>query len=200
MKKTILILIVVGMFGFAVYDYTISNDETNVQESNDTNSGNKITSPSKDGKEEAEAIESEEVGLEKGKIAPDFELKTLTGKTVKLSDFRGEKVMLNFWATWCPPCRAEMPDMQKFHKNKDVKILAVNLLETESNLNEVQEFVNELGLTFSILLDEKSDVSNRYKISAYPSSFMIDSNGRIQFKAIGAMNYDLMMQEFEKME
>lgn len=199
MKKIILILIVVGMFSWAVYDFTASTKENAIKEEAKT-TGNKITSPSKDEEQKEGTTNSDQVGLEIGQIAPEFELTTLAGETVKLSDFRGQKVMINFWATWCPPCRAEMPDMQKFHENKDVKILAVNLLETEAAPGDVQDFVNELGLTFSILLDKKSDVASQYKVAAYPSSFMVDSNGRIQYKAMGAMNYDVMIQEFEKMQ
>src|SRR5690625_3090301 len=75
-----------------------------------------------------------EVGLDAGQLAPDFELQTVNGETMQLSDLRGEKVLLNFWATWCPPCRAEMPDMQNYHEGyDDGVILAVNLLETEQN-------------------------------------------------------------------
>src|SRR5690625_5188421 len=106
MKKWIIILVIVGLVGWAVYDFAAN--------------------------QEAEEEEDPVVGLEKGNLAPDFELETIEGETVKLSDYRGEKVMLNFWATWCPPCRAEMPDMQKFHENHDEGvILAVNLTETE---------------------------------------------------------------------
>ncbi len=181
MKKAIFIIIIVGVLGWVGYDFISSNDTNGEQQSAET------------------VVESDEIGLERGEIAPDFELKTLDGETVKLSDFRGERVMLNFWATWCPPCRAEMPDMQKLHENTDIKILAVNLIDTESSPEVVPEFLDELGLTFPVLLDEESELANEYKIVAYPTSFMIDSNGRIQFKVLGAINYDIMIQEFEKM-
>src|SRR5699024_3157736 len=122
------------------------------------------------------------------------------GEQVALSDYRGQRVMVNFWATWCPPCRAEMPDMQKFYENKDVAILAINLTETESSRDAVTEFVESYELTFPILMDTNVEVANTYQIQPIPSSFMIDSNGSIQFKAFGAMNYELMVQEFEKMQ
>ena len=187
MKKTIFIIVVIGVLGWAGYDFistnnTSSNEHIGEQQSKET------------------VVESDEIGLERGEIAPDFELQTLDGETVKLSDLKGEKVMVNFWATWCPPCRAEMPDMQKFHENTEVKILAVNLIETESSPEVVPEFLEELGLTFQVLLDDESKLANDYKIAAYPTSFMIDSNGRIQFKTLGAINYDIMIQEFEKNE
>lgn len=204
MKKAILIVIVAGMLGFAVYDFVSSSDKsestvTKEQESEEEASDNKITSPPPE-EEEEDVIASDVVGLDKGQIAPDFELTTLDGETVKLSDYRGKRVMLNFWATWCPPCRAEMPDMQKFHEDKDVVILAVNLRETESNTEKVQAFIDERDLTFPVLLDEETVVADQYQIQPIPSSFLIDSDGRIHNKAFGALNYDLMVQEFEKMQ
>ncbi|MBM7600892.1 peroxiredoxin [Virgibacillus halotolerans] len=204
MKKAILIVIVAGMLGFAVYDFVSSSDKsestvTKEQESEEEASDNKITSPPPE-EEEEDVVASDVVGLDKGQIAPDFELTTLDGETVKLSDYRGKRVMLNFWATWCPPCRAEMPDMQKFHEDKDVVILAVNLRETESNTEKVQAFIDERDLTFPVLLDEETVVADQYQIQPIPSSFLIDSDGRIHNKAFGALNYDLMVQEFEKMQ
>ncbi|MFP3360201.1 TlpA disulfide reductase family protein, partial [Planococcus sp. SIMBA_143] len=86
-------------------------------------------------------------------------MKTLDGKQVRLSDYRGERVLLNFWSTWCPPCRQEMPDMQQFFQDKDPVILAVNLTDTEVNQKTVREFIEEFGVTFPVLLDEKAKVS-----------------------------------------
>lgn len=141
-----------------------------------------------------------EVGIEIGNKAPDFELKTLDGETVKLSDFKGEKVMLNFWATWCPPCREEMPDMQKFHEKQDVVVLAVNLTDTEMNRKNVSAFVEEFGFTFPVLMDEGAKISNLYRINPIPTSYMIDTNGIIQHKAYGAMDYDSMVQQLKEMD
>ncbi|GAA0300064.1 peroxiredoxin [Gracilibacillus halotolerans] len=197
MRNAIIVIIVLGILGWVSYDFISSNNTSSENEM-----GNKITAPPATNGDVSEnaVVESEDIGLELGEIAPDFELETLDGETAKLSDFRGEKVLLNFWATWCPPCRAEMPDMQKFHEDTNVNILAVNLIETESSPQNVPEFKDELGLTFPILLDEGSELTTEYKIMAYPTSFMIDTNGRIQYKAFGAINYDIMIQEFEKMK
>src|SRR5699024_11611819 len=94
-KKWIIIIAVVGLLGYAVYDFFGNQTDESAEE------------------------EDANVGIEKGDMAPDFELETLDGGKVKLSDLRGEKVMINFSATWCPPCRAEMPDMDKLHENEE---------------------------------------------------------------------------------
>ncbi|MDP4163587.1 MAG: redoxin domain-containing protein [Bacillota bacterium] len=131
-------------------------------------------------------------GLNIGVKAPDFVLKTLTGSTVKLSDFKGKRVMLNFWATWCPPCKAEMPDMEKFYKKgqKDLIILAVNI---DPQL-DVKGFAKANGLTFPILLDEKDEVNTKYHILSIPTTYFIDSKGIIKDKFTGAMPLDAMQQ------
>lgn len=140
------------------------------------------------------------IGIKKGNQAPDFELSNLNEKPLKLSDFRGKKVILNFWATWCPPCRVEMPQMKKFYKdyNKDVVLLAINLTETEKNQNDVRAFVEDSGLTFPVVMDIEGDVSNTYKIIAYPTSYIIDSQGIIQEVFQGAINYDMMKKAISK--
>lgn len=199
MKKTILIVVILAMFSWALYDFIFSSNQT-VQEDEETSvEKNTITSEVKDNPDEEKAANTDKEGLNIGNMTPDFKLQTLDGETVQLSDFRGKRVMINFWATWCPPCRAEMPDMQKFHEKKDIVILAINLTETESNLLDVKRFVKDFELTFPILKDEKTTVANQYQIQPIPTSYMVDSKGRIQYKAFGAMNYDLMVQEFEKM-
>ena len=194
MKKYILIVLVVGLVGYAIYDYI------NHQDTTDEIVSSEETVTSQDENNEGDVEESDEVGVEKGKMAPDFELETLDGEKKKLSDLRGKRVMVNFWATWCPPCRAEIPDLQKFHENEDITILAVNLTETEQDMDKVEEFVDDFGMTFPILLDTETEVADTYKIQPIPSSFMVDSNGRIQFVALGAMHYDMMIAEFNKMK
>jgi peroxiredoxin len=133
---------------------------------------------------------SQEEGLKVGAKAPDFELKTLTGETVKLSSLKGKKVMLNFWATWCPPCKAEMPEMEKFYmqKDKDLEILAVNI---DPQL-DVKGFVKKNGITFPILLDADDKVNEIYQILSIPTTYFIDSKGIIQNKFTGSMNFDAM--------
>ncbi len=125
------------------------------------------------------------VGLKVGQRAPDFTTQTLDGQSVTLSDYRGKIVLLNFWATWCVPCREEMPDFQTVYDLYDSQgfvVLAVNYTPTERNLDDVRAFVDERGVKFPILLDESgrlNDTLYRDAIPGYPTSLLIDANGVI---------------------
>jgi peroxiredoxin len=133
--------------------------------------------------------------VQEGNLAPDFELTTLAGETVKLSDYQGKKVILNFWATWCPPCKAEMPHMQKFYeKNKDngIEVLAVNLTNMDKEKTVIEDFVKEYGLTFGIPLDEEGTIGMQYQAYSIPTSYIIDPKGIITKKIVGPMDEDMM--------
>lgn len=132
-------------------------------------------------------------GLKNGDTPPDFELTTLAGDVVTLSELKGKKVMLNFWASWCGPCKAEMPHMQKYYKaNKDkdnVEIVAVNLTTAEKRgLKGVEEFIDAYGLTFPIPLDEDGTVMDAYQIIPIPTTYMIGTDGTIDQKIVGPMD------------
>lgn len=135
-----------------------------------------------------------DVGVTEGNAAPEFELSTLNGESMSLSSLKGKKVILNFWATWCPPCRSEMPDMQKIQDdyNEEVVVVAVNLTSSESSVQTVEDFVNGLGLSFPILLDEKGKINNQFEVLSYPTSYFLDEEGIIRTKFVGAMTYDQM--------
>src|SRR5690554_1010142 len=115
-------------------------------------------------------------GLAKGEIAPDFELMTLDGETARLSDYKGKKVILNFWASWCPPCRAEMPDMQKYYEEQaakeNVEILAVNLTTEDRGMEKITAFIEEFNLTFPIPMDREGDIGKLYQAVAIPTTYM----------------------------
>lgn len=128
-----------------------------------------------------------ESGLEIGQKAPNFELMSLDGETFKLSDYTGQMVMLNFWASWCPPCRVEMPHMetyyQEFKEEHNIEILAVNMTTLErGNKDKVPEFVDKHGLTFPILMDEKGDVKDLYDVMVYPTTYIVNAKGIITDK------------------
>jgi len=124
---------------------------------------------------------------QQGFLAPDFELKTTSGDTLKLSDYRGQAVLVNLWATWCPPCRAEMKSIEKIYseyKDQGFTVLSVNMTYQDDPL-KVMPFVIEQGLTYPILLDETGDVANMYQMRSLPTSFFIDRKGSITEVVIG---------------
>lgn len=128
--------------------------------------------------------------LEKGaddQTAPNFNLMNLAGERVTLEDLRGRLVVLNFWATWCGPCRVEMPIFQDNHirYSPDLTILGVNMQESS---DAVQEFVNNFSLTYEILLDPNGEASSLYQVNMLPNTFFIDRNGKILFHHIGTMS------------
>ncbi|AMQ20871.1 TlpA disulfide reductase family protein [Geobacillus sp. JS12] len=184
MKKAAVVLVLLVLTGWAIYDAFLQKN----------NFEKKIG-----GMSNSQAVE----GLEVGNRAPDFALRTLNGEEVRLSDFRGKKVIVNIWATWCPPCRAEMPDMQAFYeeyKNQGVEIVAVNLTKSEKNSEQVTRFIETYGITFTVVLDEKGEVSQRYQAQAIPTSYVIDSEGIIRNKMIGPMSKDWMMEQMKQID
>ena len=122
-----------------------------------------------------------------GFMAPGFELENLDGEAISLGSLRGRPVMLNFWATWCGPCRAEMPYIQEVHEDpawleRGLVILAVNIGESAS---EAQSFMGELGFNFTVILDSEEKVAHAYNISAIPTTFFIDEDGIINDIRVG---------------
>jgi peroxiredoxin len=117
-----------------------------------------------------------------GSPAPDFTAKTLTGDTVVLSRYRGRPLMLNFWASWCTPCRSEMHDIAavyESHKADGFAVLAINMTDQE-RMKDVRRFVNDLHVTFAILLDERGKIRDRYALLGIPTSIFIDTLGVVQ--------------------
>lgn len=120
-----------------------------------------------------------------GETAPDFTAETLGGDPVTLSSLGGQVVAVNFWATWCVPCRTEMPALQAASEaNDNLTIVAVNVGERE---RPVSEFVDELGLTFTIALDPSEDISNLYGVRGLPVTVWIDPDGMVRFEHIGGL-------------
>jgi peroxiredoxin len=122
-----------------------------------------------------------------GFLAPDFTLQTTTGETVRLSDLRGQAVLVNLWATWCPPCRAEMPAIQKMYdeyKDQGFIVLALDMT-WQDDPAAVGPFVQEYGLTFPVLLEPSGAAARLYELRSLPSSFFIDRQGVIREVVIG---------------
>lgn len=129
--------------------------------------------------------------------ARDFTLKDIEGNEVTLSDLRGKAVFLNFWASWCPPCKAEMPDIEQLYqetKDTDLVILTINSGE---GATVAKRFMEENNYTFMVLDDSKGEVSDLYRVMALPTSLFIDKNGSLIETHYGAMNIDTMRKYVE---
>ncbi|HWC17548.1 MAG TPA: TlpA disulfide reductase family protein [Terriglobales bacterium] len=137
-------------------------------------------------------------GETKGKQAPDFALKDLDGKQVKLSDFRGKAVLLNFWATWCGPCKVEMPwfvELQKQYGPQGLEIVGVAL--DDSGKDEIQKFAKDMGVNYTILQGQ-DDVGDAYGAIGLPTTFYIDRNGRIIDSASGLVSRSEIEENIKK--
>ncbi|MEJ2559593.1 MAG: TlpA disulfide reductase family protein [Anaerolineae bacterium] len=126
--------------------------------------------------------------------ASDFTLQTLDGRSVKLSDYRGQVILLNTWASWCPPCRAEMPDLEAYyreHKEDGFVVLAVNDEESDST---VANFIQAQGFTFPVLLDSDGKVMSQYGVRGLPTSFFIDRSGMVRGVWSGQLSPERLKQ------
>lgn len=170
------------LLAFAIIHVVISTVATNTWEKSGWGEGQVLA-------------EGQKSGIKIGQLAPDFELTSLKGEPVKLSDFRGKKVVLNFWATWCPPCRDEMPQMQRFYsqyKDQNVVILSVDATHTEASKYPVQAFIDHWGVTFPVVLDTAGDVGKTYQVAAYPATYILDEQGVVRKKHPGAMDQKML--------
>lgn len=135
--------------------------------------------------------------IEVGGAAPDFDAVQLpTGKPVTIEDYRGKVVLLNIWATWCPPCKVEMPSMERLHRKlagTDFRLVAVSVDEDDSTA--VNKFVKEMGLTFEILHNRDGSIRRIYQTTGVPESFVIDRDGVIVKKIIGAADWEAPVNE-----
>lgn len=132
-----------------------------------------------------------------GQNAPDFAYTFADGATQHLSDLRGRKVIVNFWATWCGPCEEEMPDLQRLaNERSDVVVLGVNKLEL---VDAIIPFVQERGLTFTMIANPDGDISERYGAKNIPISYFIHSDGTIGFRHLGIMSYEMMLEQIEQL-
>ncbi len=160
--KTILIFVLIGIFGF-LYLYVFKNQ----------GQGPGVESIAK-----------------VGEVAPDFKLPALGGQSVRLSDYRGKVVFLNIWASWCPPCREEMPSMEALSnrlKGRPFKMLAVSI--DQQGEETVGPFIAQLGLTFPALLDSEGKTYRLYGLTGVPETFIVDKNGVVIQKIIGPQNW-----------
>lgn len=146
------------------------------------------------------AVQSMPTSPQQSQAAPDFTLPTVTGDRVHLNDLRGKVILLNFWATWCPPCQAEMPDLnalyREFGPTQNFVVLGVDVEEGQS---AVEAFVRRNGITFPLALDTNGSVSNdRYHVRSLPTSMIIDREGNIRDTWLGQISKNAMIARLKR--
>jgi len=137
--------------------------------------------------------------------APDLVLQDTKGQTVKLSDYRGKVVILNFWASWCPPCKAEMPDLDKLGQElaagQDAVVLAVDLTDgVRETADKAKKYINDNQFSLRVLLDSEGQAAAAYKITSIPSTFIIDKQGMISDHIVGSTTKDALMAYINKLK
>ena len=133
-------------------------------------------------------------------LAPDFVLMTADGASIRLSELRGKVVLLNFWATWCPPCKAEMPDLDVLHREygsaHDFIVLGIDNLETAA---AVRDFASQGHIAFPLLLDEDGVVAEQlYAVRSLPTSMIVDREGRIRDAWVGQIAKEAMLARLKR--
>jgi len=141
--------------------------------------------------------ESEEEGPYLGYMAPDFTLPTLEGEFITLSYFRGRPVLLNFWATWCPPCRKEMPDLQRFHERYGDQVVLIGI-DWAEDPKVVRAFLEEYGISYLNVLDRQGKAFVAYRLTGLPTSFWIDEEGILRGVWYGPLKTDEIAENFAK--
>ncbi|MCS6840489.1 MAG: TlpA family protein disulfide reductase [Roseiflexus sp.] len=131
-----------------------------------------------------------------GEIAPDFAFTFANGETRRLSDLRGSKVVINFWATWCAPCEEEMPDLQRLDERDDVVVLGVNRFELP---DVIIPFARERNLTFTLIANPDGDIVERYGAKNIPISYFINSDGIIGYRQLGIMTFEMMQEQVDRL-
>jgi len=124
--------------------------------------------------------------------APQLALENVNGKTESLADFNGQVLLLNNWATWCPPCKAEMPTLKKFHDAHSAEGFTIIAVEAGDGKDEVLQFANSLGLTFPIWLDPDGAALNAFKNGNLPNSYVIDRNGIVRYAWTGEISLAML--------
>jgi thiol-disulfide isomerase/thioredoxin len=133
-----------------------------------------------------------------GNVAPDFVLQTLDGKNLKLSDFRGRAVLLNFWATYCGPCKIEMPwfvELQKEYGPQGFQIVGV--ANDDASTEDIAKFAKEMGINYPILIG-KDSVSDRYNVSVLPTTFFLDRDGKLIAREFGLVSRSVFVDHIKK--
>lgn len=187
MKKILILLALLALLSVGCTNKNNTNKANNAEQPQENLSTEESKTEETEVSEESETVDKEETI-----IAPDFELESLDGTMIKLSELRDKNVIINFWATWCDFCVAEMPDLQKLqdtYKDDDLLILAVNVGETKE---EVEKFMEENQINLTVLLDKDSSIANTYGLRSFPSTIAINKKGEVVSGYVGMLTYEQM--------
>lgn len=180
-------------------------DQVNEPQNGDTDKPSQDKGDSQNSASPQDILKGKYYFVEINKPMEDFEAEDLNGNKIKLSDYKGKIIFLNFWATWCPPCRAEMPHMEEFYakyKDEDIVILAVNSTSVElkggtddkAAEKKVRNFIEEYGYTFPILLDRNDEGWKIYYQAGVPTNYIIDKEGIVRYLKVGAFSSQKEME------
>jgi peroxiredoxin len=134
-----------------------------------------------------------------GAPAPDFTLQNADGNAVRLSELKGKPVLINFWATWCTPCREEMPAMQEVYDQYRDQGLVILAIDMEEDLRTVRRWIEQGGFTFTFLLDSEGEQVKRYNVTAAPTSYFVDRGGVIKDLKLGALSRTEMQAKVQQL-
>lgn len=201
------LMIVMGLFVFSGKLSYMQNNTNNSSSSTEYSTGKDATNSNSEENDKSNGTASSNKSEENKTPAIDFELKDQYGKTHKLSDYKGKVVFLNFWATWCPPCKMEMPDIQKIYEKyekqgeeSEVVILSVAAPNTqdEKDIDGIKAFLEENGYTYPVLMDDGGYTFGAYRISSLPTTFMIDKEGNVFGYVQGGLTQEAMESIIEQ--
>lgn len=194
-KKTLVIIVIlfIALFVSATFLYNYLGDRYK------TNSlvTEQKTDSEETGEKDADETDSDSEQAEQSTPAPDFTVMDKDGNEVKLSDFRGKPVVLNFWASWCGPCKSEMPDFEVAYGKyqESIHFLMVNLTDGfRETVETASSYVGEEGYTFPVYYDTKSDAANTYQVYSVPTSYFIDAEGNMVAWSQGMINSEQLQQ------
>lgn len=138
--------------------------------------------------------------LQVGDPAPDFAYTLADGSTHTLRDLRGQKVLINFWATWCAPCEVEMPDLERAAQQLGDSGLVVLAVNHSEQVDVIEPFAQKLGLTFPLIANPNRDIIHGFGVINLPTSYFLDTSGVVSYKHIGLMNFDFIKQRVEELQ
>ena len=201
------LMIVMGLFVFSGKLSYMQNNTNNSSSSTEYSTGKDATNSNSEENDKSNGTASSNKSEENKTPAIDFELKDQYGKTHKLSDYKGKVVFLNFWATWCPPCKMEMPDIQKLYEKyekqgekSEVVVISVAAPNTqdEKDIDGIKAFLEENGYTYPVLMDDGGYTFGAYRISSLPTTFMIDKEGNVFGYIQGGLTQEAMESIIEQ--